>query len=44
MSVDLPVNNAGVFLAKGFMEHTREDFDFVMDTNVKAAVDVCQVY
>ena len=42
--VDVLVNNAGVFLSKGFMEHTMEDFDFLMDTNIKAVVNISQVY
>ncbi len=34
--IDVLVNNAGVALAKALHEHTPEEWDFVMDTNVKA--------
>src|SRR5437879_5133563 len=34
--VDVLVNNAGVALAKAVHEHTPEEWDFVMNTNVKA--------
>jgi NAD(P)-dependent dehydrogenase (short-subunit alcohol dehydrogenase family) len=34
--IDVLVNNAGVALAKPIHEHTPEEWDFVMNTNVKA--------
>jgi NAD(P)-dependent dehydrogenase (short-subunit alcohol dehydrogenase family) len=33
--IDVLVNNAGVALAKAIHEHTPEEWDFIMDTNVK---------
>jgi 3-oxoacyl-[acyl-carrier protein] reductase len=35
-SLHILVNNAGVFIGKEFGEHTIEDYDQVMDVNVKA--------
>ncbi len=34
--IDILVNNAGVALVKAIHEHTSEEWDFVMNTNVKA--------
>ena len=34
--IDILVNNAGVALVKPIHEHTESDWDFIMDTNVKA--------
>src|SRR5690349_20337351 len=31
------VNNAGVVVSKPFFEHTEEDWDYVIDTNLKGA-------
>ncbi len=31
------VNNAGVVVSKPFFEHTEEDWDYVVDTNLKGA-------
>src|SRR3954470_22327659 len=31
------VNNAGVVVSKSFFEHTEEDWDYVVDTNLKGA-------
>jgi len=35
--IDILVNNAGTLIFKKFEEHTLEDWDFVMDTNLKSA-------
>ena len=34
--LDILVNNAGIYIGKDFQEHTIEDYDQVMDVNVKA--------
>ena len=34
--IDILVNNAGVAMVRAIHEHTPEEWDFVMDTNVKA--------
>jgi NAD(P)-dependent dehydrogenase (short-subunit alcohol dehydrogenase family) len=36
-AVSLLVNNAGVVVSKPFFEHTEEDWDHVVDTNLKGA-------
>jgi len=33
--LDVLINNAGVALNKSFIEHTEEEYDAIMDTNVK---------
>lgn len=40
--IDILVNNAGVALTKPFLEQTVEDWDFVLDTNLKGAFLVAQ--
>jgi len=40
--VDILVNNAGVALTKPFLEQTVEDWDLVLDTNLKGAFLVAQ--
>ena len=35
--VSILVNNAGVVVSKPFFEHTEEDWDYVVDTNLKGA-------
>ena len=35
--VSILVNNAGVVVTKPFFEHTEEDWDYVVDTNLKGA-------
>ena len=39
---DIVVNNAGVSVAKPFLEQTDEDYDFVIDTNLKGVFNVGQ--
>jgi NAD(P)-dependent dehydrogenase (short-subunit alcohol dehydrogenase family) len=41
--VDTLVNNAGVFIAKPFVEYTQEDFDMVTGTNVTGLFHMTQV-
>jgi NAD(P)-dependent dehydrogenase (short-subunit alcohol dehydrogenase family) len=41
--VDTLVNNAGVFVAKPFVEYTQEDFDAVTGTNVTGLFHITQV-
>jgi NAD(P)-dependent dehydrogenase (short-subunit alcohol dehydrogenase family) len=41
--VDTLVNNAGVFVAKPFVEYTQEDFDAVAGTNVTGLFHITQV-
>lgn len=41
--VDTLVNNAGVFIAKPFVEYTQEDFDMVTGTNVAGLFHMTQV-
>src|SRR5450432_778613 len=41
--VDTLVNNAGVFIAKPFVEYTQEDFDAVTGTNVTGIFHITQV-
>ena len=36
-SLSILVNNAGVVVSKPFFEHTEEDWDYVVDTNLKGA-------
>src|SRR5580692_11145127 len=40
--VDTLVNNAGVFIAKPFLEYTQEDFDAVTATNVTGHFHITQ--
>ena len=40
--VDTLVNNAGIFVAKPFLEYTQEDFDAVTATNVTGAFHITQ--
>ncbi|HSY21105.1 MAG TPA: SDR family oxidoreductase [Polyangiaceae bacterium] len=41
--VDTLVNNAGVFVAKPFVEYTQEDFDAVAETNVAGPFFITQL-
>src|SRR5450432_184623 len=41
--VDTLINNAGVFIAKPFVEYTQEDFDMVTGTNVTGLFHMTQV-
>src|SRR4029077_16006566 len=41
--VDTLINNAGVFIAKPFVEYTQEDFDLVTATNVTGLFHITQV-
>src|SRR5580698_3373926 len=41
--VDTLVNNAGVFIAKPFIEYTQDDFDVVTATNVSGLFHFTQV-
>ena len=41
--VDTLVNNAGVFVAKPFVEYTQEDFDAVAETNVAGPFFITQI-
>ena len=41
-SIDVWVNNAGVVLLKRTLEHTEEDWDRIMNTNLKALFFACQ--
>src|SRR5580692_6059191 len=40
--IDTLVNNAGVFVAKPFVEYTQEDFDAVTGTNVTGLFHITQ--
>jgi len=40
--IDILVNNAGVAVTKSALDHTEEDWDFVIDTNLKGAFFVAQ--
>jgi short-subunit dehydrogenase len=40
--LDILVNNAGVYLSKPFMEHSRRDFESLMEVNVFGAVQMVQ--
>ena len=42
--VDVLVNNAGVCLTKLFTDCTEEDYDYVMDTNLKGAYNMSKTY
>jgi NAD(P)-dependent dehydrogenase (short-subunit alcohol dehydrogenase family) len=42
--VDLLVNNAGVGLAAGFLETELDDWDWILDINVKGVVHGCHVF
>jgi NAD(P)-dependent dehydrogenase (short-subunit alcohol dehydrogenase family) len=41
--VDTLINNAGVFIAKPFVEYTQEDFDTVTGTNVTGLFHITQI-
>jgi NAD(P)-dependent dehydrogenase (short-subunit alcohol dehydrogenase family) len=41
--VDTLINNAGIFVAKPFIEYTQEDFDAVAGTNVTGLFHITQV-
>ena len=41
--VDTLVNNAGIFVAKPFIEYTEEDFDVVTGTNVAGLFHITQI-
>src|SRR4029077_2940669 len=41
--IDTLINNAGVFVAKPFIEYTQEDFDVVTGTNVTGLFHITQV-
>jgi 3-oxoacyl-[acyl-carrier protein] reductase len=41
--LDVLVNNAGVWLERGFLEYTREEWDRTLATNLTALFDVTQV-
>src|SRR5580700_8366244 len=41
--VDTLVNNAGLFVAKPFVEYTQEDFDAVTGTNVTGPFHITQI-
>src|SRR5882757_2484337 len=41
--IDTLVNNAGIFIAKPFIEYTQEDFDTVTGTNVTGLFHITQV-
>src|SRR5215471_16906723 len=41
--VDTLVNNAGIFVAKPFVDYTQEDFDAVTETNVTGLFHMTQV-
>lgn len=39
--LDILVNSAGVYVGKAFEEHTTEDYDYVMNVNVKSVFEAC---
>lgn len=39
--LDILVNSAGVYGGKAFEEHTTEDYDYVMNVNVKSVFEAC---
>ncbi|HWV29846.1 MAG TPA: 3-oxoacyl-ACP reductase family protein [Dyadobacter sp.] len=39
--LDILVNSAGVYVGKAFEEHTAEDYDYVMNVNVKSVFEAC---
>jgi NAD(P)-dependent dehydrogenase (short-subunit alcohol dehydrogenase family) len=41
-AVDILVNNAGVFVTKTLMEHEPEEFDRVLDVNVRGVFNFCR--
>ena len=41
-TLDVLVNNAGVTLTRPFLEQTEDDWDFVLDTNLRGAAMVAQ--
>lgn len=40
--LDVLVNNAGIHLSKGVMEHTKKDLDYLFNTNVNAMLQMSQ--
>ena len=39
--LDILVNSAGVYVGKAFEEHTTDDYDYVMNVNVKSVFEAC---
>jgi 3-oxoacyl-[acyl-carrier protein] reductase len=39
--LDILINSAGVYVGKAFEEHTIEDYDYVMNVNVKSVFEAC---
>lgn len=39
--LDILVNSAGVYVGKAFEEHTTEEYDYVMNVNVKSVFEAC---
>lgn len=39
--LDILVNSAGVYVGKPFEEHTVEDYDYVMNVNVRSVFEAC---
>ncbi|WP_353719444.1 3-oxoacyl-ACP reductase family protein [Dyadobacter sp. 676] len=39
--LDILVNSAGVYVGKAFEEHTTEDYDYVMNVNVRSVFEAC---
>src|SRR5712671_2891485 len=42
-SIDVLVNNAGIFFLKPFMDYTKEDFDSLVSTNLEGFLFVTQL-
>src|ERR1700704_2199088 len=42
-SIDVLVNNAGIFITKPFMDYTTEDFNALVSTNVEGFLYVTQL-
>lgn len=40
--IDILVNNAGIIIRKSFLEHTEDDWNKVMDTNLKSVFLCCK--
>jgi 3-oxoacyl-[acyl-carrier protein] reductase len=41
--LDILVNSAGIYVGKPFEEHTFEDYDLIMNVNVKSVFEACLV-
>ena len=41
-SLDLLINNAGTNIRKSTMDYTRDEFDHVLNTNLRSAYELCQ--